>query len=609
MASPRKKTTKNKSKGIVAGKRKFSFSPKQKILLLVAAFASVIGLGYLGYTGYQNYILHATAFEYVGTHPKATTQSESSTGRQLKSLTAWNGKVYAGYGDYDKNTGPISLMPFDPLTNTFASTAEHVADTESIEIWRNIGDKLYAVHVDPKSHNGAAYSVGDSSSGKAVWSNHLLPTMTHVFGFTQGSSPSELFIAGSFDEGSGTNEVAKVFRSTDGGATWAESLSVPSRGGFNRMYFLAKLGDKIYAQNLSTSDFSGSNPETKAWVFNGSSWSKATPISYTYQPYDGTEFNGKIVAKQYPYGGSLLAYDGRSTSYLRSIRDYKVHSDGYVYALTYNNNDLSVMRTKDLSNWELVTATPNNAQSIALLGNTIFIGTSDSELYRAEINPSIVDSKPPTATLIAPTSAYTVSTTNEFAVNASDSASIDKVEFYADSQLIGYVGAKAVNSSGCFSLSIGSSTSTSCTTITTNYPGSYALKWNGKGVAAGTYNLKAIAYDIYGNSTTSQSIPITVPAGLYPPDTTPPTVTISSPSASQRIRKSVSIYANAQDNEEVVYMEARLDGNVVASQSYTSTYAQLSKKVDLPRGSHTLVVMAKDRAGNVSEKEYTFTSR
>lgn len=606
MTASRQTTT--KSSKITVGKgnsknqniwTKFKTIPKPLIVGLWLVLFGVIGTKMLFFSG-------ATAFQYVGTHPQATLQPDTSTGRQLKSLTAWNGKIYAGYGDYNKNTGPVSFTPFDPTSNTFAATPEHTADTESVEIWRNIGDKLYAVHVDPKSHNGAAYSVGDTSSGKAVWSNHLLPTMTHVFGLTQGSTPSELFISGSLDEGVSTNEVAKVYRSVDGGATWTESLSVPSRGGFNRMYFVAKLGDKIYAQNLSTADFNGTSPQSAAWVFNGSGWSKTTPIAQTYQPYDATEYAGKILTKSSPYGNSLLTYDGRNTSVVRAnTRDYKVHADGYVYALTYYNNDLSVMRTKDLTNWEMVTAAPNNASSLALIGNTVYIGTSDSELYKAEINPLITDTTPPTATLIAPTTSYNVTTANEFAVNASDASSIDKVEFYAGSTLIGSVGNKARNSTEC--LSIGSSTS--CFSNTTKYPGSYALQWSGKGVTAGTYTLKAIAYDIYGNSTETSSVPIVVPEGLYPPDTTAPTVTISSPSSTQRIRKSVSIWANAQDSEQVVYMEARLDGVVVASQSYETTYATLSKRVDLPRGSHTVVVMAKDRAGNISEKEISFTSR
>ncbi len=597
-----RRVTKSTAKAVVGkgrSKKKSLWSklislPKPVIIGLWLIVFGAIGTKMVFFSG-------ATAFQYVGTHPQAVNQPDTSTGRQLKSLAAWNGKVYAGYGDYDKNTGPVSVTPFNPMTNSFATTPEHIADTEEIEIWSTIGTKLYGVHTDPKSHNGATYSVADASSGKPVWTNVYKATMTHVFGIAS-LSPTDLFLVGSLDEGSAYNEVAKVFRSTDGGVTWNQSLSVPSRGGFNRMMFVAKLGDKIYAQNLSTSDFNGAQPQTQAWVLSGTSWSKTTPIALTYNPHNGAEFAGKILAQTSPSGGSLVAYDGRSTTTVRSsVRDYKVHSDGYVYILTYANSDMFVMRSKDLTTWEQVTAAPNNSRSLAVLGNTLYIGTSDSEMFKAEINPLITDTTPPSATLIAPTAAYTATTSNEFAVNASDISSIDKVEFYVGETLIGYTSGKASSYSGCFSIG----GSESCFTHTTNYPGSYALKWNGSGVASGTYALKAIAYDIYGNSRSTASATITVPAGLYPPDTEKPTITVTSPSATQRIRKSVWVAASATDNDQVASFEVVLDGNVVS----TASTGSISKSFPVTRGSHTLVVHAKDRAGNTSEKVQTFTSR
>lgn len=430
------------------------------------------------------------------------------------------------------------------------------------------------------------------------------PTMTHIFGITGGNSPSELFISGSLDNGSGAIEEAMVFQSTDGGNTWNESLRIPNRGGFNRMLFVGKLGDKVYAQNLSTADYSAvaTQPEKNAWVFNGRSWSKTTPIN-SYQPHNSGEFAGKLIAQSSPSGGSLLGYDGQSTTVLRSnVRDYKIHTDGYLYAITYNANDLAVMRTKDLVSWENVSAVPKDSQSLAILNNTLYVGTSNSELYKALIDPNIADKTPPSVALVSPVSNHTATTSNEFAVNAADTASIGKVEFYVGSTLIGISSYKAQSTmTGC--LSIGSSTS--CSTTTSNYPGSYAIKWNGMGVAAGKYPLKAIAYDIYGNSSETSSIEVTVPEGLYSPDTTSPTVTISSPLSTSRVRKSVSISSQASDNRAVVYMEAQLDGNIVA----TSINGSLQKSMPLSRGTHHLVITAKDAAGNSSYKEVTFTSR
>lgn len=542
----------------------------------------------------------ATAFQYVGTHPQAINQPETSWGRQLTSLAAWNGKIYAGYGDWNDNTGPISITPFDPVTNSFASSPELISDTESVEIWREFNGKLYGVSVDPRGT--AEYAVAEVPAGSKtpVWANKNAADLVHVFDMAQRGN--DLFMAGSQGGSDGTDD-SVIYRSTDGGSTWQSSLNVNGGTSYHsRMYFMASYNGKVYAQQLDfDNNYAVKGIATNSWVFDGANWTKGAAIN-TYIPYKGAEFSGKLILQSSTGGGSLLGFDGRTTTTIRSnIRDYKIHSDGYLYALTYNNNALSVMRTRDLASWEQVSVAPSDSKSIALLGNTLYIGTTESQLYKAEINPLITDTTPPTAAIIAPTAPYTVTTNNTFAVSASDPASIAKVEFYAGSTLIGRTTSKDKSSSGCFTIG----TSTNCYDVTATYPGNYVVQWNGSGLAVGTYPLKAIAFDLYGNSRETSSVDIIVPAGLYPPDTQSPTITVTSPSNSQRVRKTVWINASAKDNDQVAYMEAQLDGNTVA----TNVTGSLSKSVAVSRGSHKVVIIAKDRAGNTTQTEQTFTSR
>ncbi len=586
-----KRKTNSKKQGAWS---RFKNLPRPVLALLFLVVFGVVGVKLMSLT-------NATAFQYVGTHPQAITQPETTSGRQLKSLAAWNGKIYAGYGDYNSNTGPVYLTPYDPATNSFAATPEHAADTESIEVWKQIGNKMFALHVDPKSHWGAAYSVseGSTSSAATTWTNNMPPTMTHVFGIANLSA-TDIYISGSKDNGSAENEEAKVFRSTDGGATWNESLSIPNRGGYNRMYFVGTVGGQVYAQNYSTSDFAGSNPQVAAWVFNGSSWSKTTALTSSGILSKAGEFNGKMLAM---WGGSLVSFDGRSTTTVRSsVKDYKVHSDGYVYALSTVNSQVLVVRSKDLVTWEQITVAPATARSLALLGTTIYVGTSDSELYKAVIDPTVSDTTGPTVSLTNPANAYTVTTSNDFTANATDSSGVTKVEYYVGSSLLGAVIGKASSSTGCFSTG-----GTVTATCSTSYaPNTYTLRWNGSGITAGSYPLKAVAYDSSGNTKESSTVTITVPSGLYPADTQVPVVKITSPSATQRnIRKSINISASATDNDSVAYMEATLDGALVAS----SNTATLSKSVALTKGSHTLVIVAKDRAGNVGQSYVNFNSK
>ncbi len=604
MASTAKTTKSSKRKPALrtartVASKKSGFQPPSRRTLLVV-FAVVFGL--IGIT--MTVLSFATVFQYAGTHPQSANQPENSTGRQLASLEAWNGKIYAGYGDWNKNTGPMSVTPFDPVTGKFADVPEFVADTESVETWKVIGGKLYALHIDPKSHNGATFSVADATSGKPVWKNDMYAKVTHAYGMTRGNSDSEIFISGQLDEGASTNEVAKVYRSTDGGVTWSESLSVPSRGGYNRMLFIAKFGDKIFAQRLSTSDFSGANPQIQAWIFNGSSWSKASPLPNMYNATKGGEFAGKMLALASPFGGNMVSYDGRSTTTVKpGVADYKVHSDGYLYALHYSGDGMSVSRTKDLASWEVITAAPSNSRSLAILDTTLYIGTRDSQLYRATIDPTVKDSKPPTVQLLGPASGYVVvAGINELAAQATDEASIKRVDFYVGDILVGSAFGKALGS-GC------SPTATTCDLAHyTRYPGSYVLKWNGSGLPAGTYLLRAVAYDIYGNSSQSSTVSVTIPVGLYPPDTEKPTISVTSPSLDQRVRKTLWVAASANDNDALAGLEVELDGNLVITTD-NSNIASISQSIPVSRGSHVLVITAKDRAGNVTQVERAFNSR
>lgn len=115
--------------------------------------------------------------------------------------------------------------------------------------------------------------------------------------------------------------------------------------------------------------------------------------------------------------------------------------------------------------------------------------------------------------------------------------------------------------------------------------------------------MKAIAYDTYGNAASTAPILVTIPEGLITPDTTAPTVTISSPTAGQKVRKTASIRVTATDDKAVIGMEVMLDGNVIA----TPTNGYYSANRSLSRGSHTLVVTARDAAGNIGQSSVNFT--
>jgi hypothetical protein len=124
----------------------------------------------------------------------------------------------------------------------------------------------------------------------------------------------------------------------------------------------------------------------------------------------------------------------------------------------------------------------------------------------------------------------------------------------------------------------------------------YSVSWNTTGVADGSHTLTAIARDAAGNTQTSAPVTVTVSNGPAP-DTTPPSVSITSPANGATVSGTVTVNASASDNVGVVGVQILLDGVVRA----VDTIAPYSVRWDTTTagdGSHTLTAVAHDAAGN-----------
>ncbi len=114
-----------------------------------------------------------------------------------------------------------------------------------------------------------------------------------------------------------------------------------------------------------------------------------------------------------------------------------------------------------------------------------------------------------------------------------------------------------------------------------------------------TYTYAVAAFDAAGNlSAQSSPASATTPAA---PDTTPPSVSITSPGNGQTVKGTVSVSANASDNVGVVGVQFLLDNGVNGSaESTTAPYSVSWNTATVSDGSHTITAVARDAAGNVS---------
>lgn len=188
----------------------------------------------------------------------------------------------------------------------------------------------------------------------------------------------------------------------------------------------------------------------------------------------------------------------------------------------------------------------------------------------ATVSVTKADTTAPTVSLTAPTAGATLSGTTALTASASDNVGVSKVEFYVDGTL------KGTDNASPYSLSLD-------TTTLTNASHSFTAK----------------AYDAANNVTTSTAVAATVNNGGSGSDTTPPTVSMTNPTAGATISGTSALSATATDNVGVTKVEFYVDGTLKNSDT-TSPYSYSLDTTTLSNAAHSLTAKAYDAAGNVT---------
>jgi len=105
-----------------------------------------------------------------------------------------------------------------------------------------------------------------------------------------------------------------------------------------------------------------------------------------------------------------------------------------------------------------------------------------------------------------------------------------------------------------------------------------------KNAASTDYLVVADAFDVTG----------------APPDTTPPTVTITSPTNGAPVGGTVTVAADASDDVAVVGVQFFMDGSPLAAEDTAVPYTVPWNTTTVPDGPHSLTAVARDLAGNTA---------
>ena len=125
----------------------------------------------------------------------------------------------------------------------------------------------------------------------------------------------------------------------------------------------------------------------------------------------------------------------------------------------------------------------------------------------------------------------------------------------------------------------------------------YSVSWDTTTANNGTHTLTAVARDALGLRYTSNAVTVTV-SNAPPPDTTPPTVSITSPAPGARVSGTITVAADASDNVGVAGVQFLVDNAALGTEDTTAPYSVSWDTTGVANGSRTLTAVARDAAGN-----------
>ena len=140
-------------------------------------------------------------------------------------------------------------------------------------------------------------------------------------------------------------------------------------------------------------------------------------------------------------------------------------------------------------------------------------------------------------------------------------------------------------------------------------PLTYQWQKNGTAISGGTVASYTTPATTVANSGSTYVVVVTNSAGnatsnaatlTVTPDTTPPTVSITSPTSGATESGSITVNASASDNVAVANVQLLVDGSNVGSPDTSSPYNFSLNTTSLSNGSHSLTAVATDTSGNAT---------
>jgi hypothetical protein len=315
----------------------------------------------------------------VGTHPT----SPLTAFPDIHVLKAYQDRIYMGYGDW--NVYPaVVVVSYDPAINAFR--IEHSAVTDSVGTFRILNNRLYVPSIDPiHFEDFNDYSVLENG----VWRSFTPSGFFHVLDMGTATG-SDLWMVGAKSPNETASANGAVLRSVDGGRNWTD---VSANATVGRYYYGFALNGAFYVADRV---YRGSVVTPQALPYTG--FHKATTIG------SGNGVFALGLVDRYPgltgiTSNNLATFDGIVSRVVRTnVHDWTL-SGSTVYTLEVAGNGMRVSKGSSVSvagaTWELVPlAMPTNARALEVLGDVLYIGDAQGQLWAGRLDGSAIGQGP-----------------------------------------------------------------------------------------------------------------------------------------------------------------------------------------------------------------------
>lgn len=223
--------------------------------------------------------------EYVAYPAFVRYQGNNMNASSIIDLQVYHDLIFSGYGNWDGNQGPVTMVPLEPNLKTLTDEGELGTDsTETLRVFED--GNLYVPATDRRElHANRGLFFRRNASGE--WHTHTAIVVdndvsTHFWDMMDFNG--RLFLAG-----------YGLASSSDGGTTWSRVESNPQN---TRYLGFIKCGDELFCRDQSFIAFDYRTGKLVTGITNYNSyywhWNKSTSLFDKINNNDYSEINGGV---------------------------------------------------------------------------------------------------------------------------------------------------------------------------------------------------------------------------------------------------------------------------------------------------------------------------